>query len=184
MALALLCVAQFVVVLDVTIVAVALPTIGADLGMAASELQWVIAGYGLAFGGFLMLGGRAGDIHGRRRLCAAGLALFMCASLACGLAGSGTALVAARAAQGLGAAALAPWALAILGTTRPPGPRRDRAVAIWTAAAAGGGALGWVLGGLLTDSLGWRAVFFVNVPVGALALALVPALLEESRDER
>src|SRR4051794_29848233 len=184
MALALLCVAQFVVVLDATIVAVAMPTIGTDLGMSASELQWVIAGYGLTFGGFLIPGGRAGDLFGRRRLFAAGLALFALASLACGLAGSGPALVVARAAQGLGAAALAPCALAILGAMRPPGPARDRAVAIWTAAAAGGGALGWVLGGLLTDALGWRAVFLVNVPVGALALALVPALLEESRDER
>src|SRR3954463_5005117 len=138
--LAVLCVAQFVVVLDATIVAVALPAIGADLGMAPTELQWVIAGYGLTFGGFLMLGGRVGALYGRRRVFAAGLALFALTSLACGLAGSGPALVAARAAQGLGAAALAPSALAILATTRPPGPGRDRAVAIWTAAAAGGGA--------------------------------------------
>src|SRR3954466_4509986 len=154
MALALLCVAQFVVVLDATIVAVALPSIGADLGMAPSQLQWVIAGYVLAFGGFLMLGGRAGDLYGRRRLFAAGLALFTAASLACGLAGSGGALVAARAAQGLGAAALAPAALAILGATTPPGREHDRAIALWTAAAAGGGALGWVLGGVLPGTLG------------------------------
>src|SRR3954469_3890956 len=184
MALALLCVAQFVVVLDATIVAVAMPTIGTDLGMSASELQWVIAGYGLTFGGFLILGGRAGDLFGRRRLVAPCPPPFALASLACGLAGSGLALVAARAAQGLGAAALAPCALAILGAMRPPGPARDHAVAIWTAAAAGGGALGWVLGGVLTDALGWRAVFLVNVPVGALALALTPVLLPESRDER
>jgi MFS family permease len=182
MALALLCVAQFVVVLDVTIVAVALPTIGADLGMGAGRLEWIIAAYGLAFGGFLMLGGRAGDLYGRRRLFAGGLALFSAASLACGLATSGAALIAARAAQGLGAAALAPAALAILTATVPVGPERDRAVALWTAAAAGGGAVGWVLGGVLTGALGWRAVFLVNVPVGAVALVLVRAVLAESRD--
>src|SRR5512132_781346 len=182
MALALLCVAQFVVVLDVTIVAVALPTIGADLGMDAGRLEWIIAAYGLAFGGFLMLGGRAGDLYGRRRLFAGGLALFSGASLACGLATSGAALIGARAAQGLGAAALAPAALAILTATVPAGPERDRAVALWTAAAAGGGALGWVLGGVLTGALGWRAVFLVNVPVGAVAIALVGGVLSESRD--
>jgi MFS family permease len=182
MALALLCVAQFVVVLDVTIVAVALPTIGADLGMDAGRLEWIIAAYGLAFGGFLMLGGRAGDLYGRRRLFVVGLALFSAASLGCGLATSGAVLIAARAAQGLGAAALAPAALAILTATVPAGPQRDRAVALWTAAAAAGGALGWVLGGVLTGALGWRSVFLVNVPVGALALALVRAVLDESRD--
>lgn len=180
--LALLCVAQFVVVLDVTIVAVVLPSVGADLGMAPGALQWVIAGYGLAFGGFLMLGGRAGDLYGRRRLFAAGLALFSGASLACGLATTGSVLVAARALQGLGAAALAPAALAILAASVAPGAMRDRAVAVWTAAAAGGGALRWVLGGVLTQALGWRAVFLVNVPVGAAALMLVPRLLPESRD--
>jgi MFS family permease len=182
MALALLCVAQFVVVLDVTIVAVALPTIGADLGMGAGRLEWIIAAYGLAFGGFLMLGGRAGDLYGRRRLFAGGLALFSAASLACGLATSGAMLIAARAVQGLGAAALAPAALAILTATVRAGPERDRAVALWTAAAAGGGALGWVLGGVLTGALGWRAVFLVNVPVGAVALVLVRTVLAESRD--
>ena len=182
MALALLCVAQFVVVLDVTIVAVTLPTIGADLGMGAGRLEWIIAAYGLAFGGFLMLGGRAGDLYGRRRLFAGGLALFSAASLACGLATSGTLLIAARAVQGLGAAALAPAALAILTATVPAGPERDRAVALWTAAAAGGGALGWLLGGVLTGALGWRAVFLVNVPVGAVALVLVRSVLAESRD--
>jgi MFS family permease len=182
MALALLCVAQFVVVLDVTIVAVALPTIGADLGMRPARLEWIIAAYGLAFGGFLILGGRAGDLYGRRRLFATGLALFSAASLACGLATCGAALIAARAAQGLGAAALAPAALAILTATVPAGPERDRAVALWTAAAAGGGALGWVLGGVLTGALGWRAVFLVNVPVGAVALVLVGRVLAESRD--
>lgn len=182
MALALLCIAQFVVVLDVTIVAVALPTIGADLGMPPGQLQWVIAGYGLAFGGLLMLGGRAGDLHGRRRMFAVGLVLFAGASLACGLARSGAMLIAARAVQGAGAAALAPSALAMLTATVPGGPARDRAVAVWTAAAAGGGALGWVLGGVLTAALGWRSVFLVNVPVGAVAVVLVRAVLPESRD--
>jgi MFS family permease len=129
-----------------------------------------------------MLGGRAGDLYGRRRLFAGGLALFAAASLACGLATSAAMLIAARAAQGLGAAALAPAALAILTATVPAGPERDRAIALWTAAAAGGGALGWVLGGVLTGALGWRAVFLVNVPVGATALALVRTVLAESRD--
>src|SRR4051794_32252758 len=176
MALALLCIAQFVVVLDVTIVAVALPTIGADLGMPPGELQWVIAGYGLTFGGLLMLGARAGDLYGRRRMFAIGLMLFAGASLACGLARSGAMLIAARAAQGAGAAALAPSALAILTTTVPSGPARDRAVAVWTAAAAGGGALRGVLRRVLTAALSSRAGVLGNLPGRARPHAPVRAV--------
>jgi EmrB/QacA subfamily drug resistance transporter len=179
-ALALLCVAQFVVVLDVTIVAIALPEIQDSLGFSQADLQWVVSAYTLAFGGFLMLAGRAADLYGRRLLFTAGLVLFSGASLACGLAASPLALVASRVAQGLGAAIVSPSALRMLTTIFPEGEGRERALGVWTAAAAGGGAVGWMLGGVLAEGLGWEWVFLVNVPVGGLALA--PALLEESRD--
>jgi MFS family permease len=181
--LTLLCVAQFVDVLGVTIVIVALPVIGRDLGLAEQDLQWVASIYALCFGGFLLLAGRAADLYGRRRLFAAGLALFTVASLACGLAGSPMMLVAARAVQGLGAAAAVPAALSLLTTTFPEGPERTRALGSWTAAAAGGGVTGFFLGGVLTGTLGWPWVFWVNVPVGALCLALTPVLLAESREQ-
>jgi EmrB/QacA subfamily drug resistance transporter len=181
-ALALVCVAQFVVVLDVTIVAIALPEIQASLGFSSADLQWVISAYTLVFGGFLMLAGRAADLYGRRLLFMGGLALFSGASLACGLAASPIALVAFRVVQGLGAAVVSPSALSILTMTFPEGEGRDRALGVWTAAAAGGGAMGWLLGGVLAGGFGWEWVFFVNVPVGALGLGLAPALLEESRD--
>jgi MFS family permease len=184
MALALLCIAQFVVVLDVTIVAVALPSIQRDLGFSTSDLQWVLTGYVLVFGGLLVPAGRAADLLGRRRMLAAGLTVFALASLACALAQSAVALVALRALQGLGAAMTAPAALALLVATFPGGDRRRRALAAWTAAAAGGGAAGWVLGGLLTQTLGWRAVFAVNVPIGLAAAVLVTRLLAESRGTR
>ncbi len=182
-ALALLCVAQFVDVLGVTIVIVALPTIGRDLGLAEQDLQWVASIYALCFGGFLLLAGRAADLYGRRRRVAAGLALLTVASLTCGLAGSPMVLVAARAVQGLGAAVAVPAALALLTTTFPQGPERTRALGVWTAAAAGGGVTGFFLGGVLTGALGWPWVFWVNVPVGVLCLALTPVLLAESRDQ-
>jgi EmrB/QacA subfamily drug resistance transporter len=181
-ALALLCVVQFVDVLGVTIVIVALPAIGRDLGLAERDLQWVASIYALCFGGFLLLAGRAADLYGRRRLFAAGLALFTVASLACGLAGSPMVLVAARAVQGLGAAVAVPAALALLTTTFPGGPERTRALGIWTASAAGGGVTGYVLGGVLTGGPGWPWVFWVNVPVGVCCLALTPVLLAEHRD--
>jgi EmrB/QacA subfamily drug resistance transporter len=180
--LALLCVAQFVDVLGVTIVVVALPSIQRDLGFSAAGLQWVVSTYALLFGGFLMLSGRAADLYGRRRLFVSGLALFAAASLACGLARSPAWLVVARAVQGLGAALVVPAALSILTTTFSAGGVRNRALGIWTAAAAGGGAAGFLLGGLLTQGLGWRWVFLVNVPVVAAALVLAPALIRESRD--
>ena len=179
--MALLCTAQFVDVLGVTVVVVALPAIQADLGLAERQLHWVVSAYALCFGGFLLPAGRAGDLYGRRRLFAAGLALFTAASLACGLAGSVGVLVAARAAQGLGAAMVVPAALALLVTVFPSGPERSRALGAWTAAAAGGGVTGFFLGGVLTGGLGWRWVFLVNVPVGALALALTPLLLPRAR---
>lgn len=182
-ALALLCVAQFIDVLGVTIVIVALPAIGRDLGLAEHDLQWVASIYALCFGGFLLLAGRAADLYGRRRLFAAGLALFTVASLACGLASSPMVLVAARAIQGLGAAVAVPAALSLLTTTFPEGRERTRALGSWTAAAAGGGVTGFFLGGVLTGTLGWPWVFWVNVPVGVLCLALTPVLLAESRDQ-
>jgi MFS family permease len=181
---ALLCVAQFVVVLDVTIVAVALPSIRDDLGFSEAGLQWVLSAYGLTFGGFLMLFGRVADLAGRRRVLTASFAVFGAASLACGLAPSPAALIAARAVQGAGAAAVSPAALSLLTTAVPEGAARTRALAAWTAAAAGGGALGWVLGGAITQALGWSWVFLVNVVPCAVAGALIHARLPESRGPR
>jgi EmrB/QacA subfamily drug resistance transporter len=180
-ALALLCVAQFIDVLGVTIVVVALPSIQRDLGLAAGELQWVVSVYALCFGGFLMVCGRAADVFGRLRLFRAGLAVFAAASLGCGLADSAPVLIGARALQGLGAALVVPAALSLLTTTFTKAAERARALAIWTAAAAGGGAAGFVLGGVITDALGWQWVFFVNVPVGVAALLIAPAVLRETR---
>ena len=182
-ALGLLCVAQFVMVLDATIVAVALPGIQQDLGFSSTGLQWVISAYTLAFGGFLLLAGRAADLWGRRRMFLVGLAVFTGASLACGLAATPFALVLGRIAQGLGAAIVAPSALSSLTTHFPEGDGRGRALGVWTAAAAGGGATGWLLGGLVAGSLGWEWVFFINLPVGLAGLALAPVLVSESRDQ-
>lgn len=181
-ALALLCAAQFIDVLGVTVVIVALPSIGQSLGLSGSGLQWVASSYALFFGGFLMVCGRASDLYGRRRLFAAGLAVFTAASLACGLATSGLALILARAVQGLGAAIAVPAALSMLTELFPEGSERDRAVGVWTAVAAGGGAAGFFLGGVITDALGWRWVFLLNVPVGVVGLVLTRVLLEEGRD--
>jgi EmrB/QacA subfamily drug resistance transporter len=182
-ALGLLCVAQFMVVLDATIVAIALPEIQADLGFSRAGLQWVISAYTLVFGGFLLLAGRAADLWGRRRLFMVGLVVFSGASLACGLALSPLWLLVGRVGQGLGAAIVAPSALSSLTTAFPEGEGRGRALGVWTAAAAGGGATGWLLGGLLTGGLGWEWVFFINVPVGLLGVALAPLLVSESRDD-
>ena len=181
-ALALLCVAQFVDVLDVNAVIVALHSIGEDLGFSRAGLQWVVSAYVLFFAGFLLLSGRVADLWGRRRTFVAGLALFTAASLCCGLSVSPAMLVASRAVQGLGAAITAPAALSIITTIFEEGPERDRAVAAWTAVAAGGGAAGLLMGGLITDSLGWEWIFFVNVPVGVAGIALSYVLLPESRD--
>jgi EmrB/QacA subfamily drug resistance transporter len=176
--LALLCAAQFVNVLDVNAVVVALPSIGRELGFSREGLQWVITSYVLFFAGFLLLAGRLADLYGRRRMFVVGLALFTASSLACGLAGSPLALVASRAAQGLGAAFVAPAALAIISTTFEDGRERGFAMGVWTAVAAGGGAAGLVLGGLIVEHLGWAWIFFVNVPVGVASIALSFLLLE------
>ncbi|QIN77626.1 MFS transporter [Rubrobacter marinus] len=180
-ALALLCAAQFVDVLDVNVVIVALPSIGRDLGFSQGDLQWVVTAYVLFFAGFLLLAGRMADLFGRRRMFVVGMSLFASASLVCGFAGSPLVLVVARAAQGLGAAITAPAALSIITGLYDEGPLRNRALAVWTAVAAGGGAAGLVLGGLLTDGLGWEWAFFVNVPVGISAVALAPLLLPGDR---
>jgi EmrB/QacA subfamily drug resistance transporter len=182
--LALLCVAQFVDVLDVNAVIVALPAVGLDLGFSPEDLQWVVTAYVLFFGGFLLLAGRLSDLYGRRRMFVVGLAVFTASSLACGLAGSPLALVAFRAVQGLGAAIVAPAALSIISITFTGGRERNLAMGVWTAVAAGGGAAGLVLGGFITDSLGWPWIFFVNVPIGVLGIALSFVLLGAGRGER
>ena len=181
-ALILLCVAQFLDVLDVNAVIVALHSIGQDLGFSQAGLQWVVSAYVLFFAGFLLLAGRVADLWGRRRTFVVGLAVFTAASLCCGLSVSKEMLVVSRAFQGLGAATTAPAALSIITTIFAEGRERDRAVAAWTAVAAGGGAAGLLLGGFITDVLGWQWIFFVNVPVGAAGIALSQVLLPESRD--
>ena len=181
LALTVLAIAQFMVVLDVTIVNVALPAIQTDLGFSAEGLQWVVNGYTLTFGGLLLLGGRMSDILGRRRLFLIGLGLFTAASLAGGFATSETTLIAARAIQGIGAALLSPAALALLTVTFPAGRERNIALGVWGALAGIGGTLGVVAGGVLVDSLGWEWIFFVNVPVAAVAMLAAPAFITESR---
>lgn len=184
LALALLCVVQFMVVLDVAIVNVALPSIQVDLGFSQEDLQWVISAYALVFGGFLLLGGRAADMLGRRRLFLAGTAVFTVASLLAGLAWSDQSLIAARVFQGLGAAVITPAALSILSTTFAEGRERNIALGAWGAVGGFGAVAGVLLGGVLTDALSWEWIFFVNVPVGVLGFALAPVLLRESRDAR
>jgi len=168
--IAVACLAQFVVVLDATIVTTALPVVGEALGFTGGGLHWVITAYTLAFGGFLIPGGRLADLMGSRRMFMLGLAVFVLASVGCALAWSPGALVGARIVQGVGAALLSPAALALLSALSQPGAERRRAVGWWTAAAATGGASGWVLGGVLTETLGWRSVFWVNLPIGLVAL--------------
>ncbi|MET8824979.1 DHA2 family efflux MFS transporter permease subunit [Streptomyces sp. NPDC004610] len=177
----LVCAGQFLVVLDVSVVNVALPSMRADLGLSGPGLQWVVNAYAIAFAGFMLLGGRAADLYGRKRMFLVGLAVFTLASLAGGLAQDGWQLLVARAAQGLGAAVLAPSTLTILTATVPEGAARARAVATWTAVGAGGGAAGGLVGGVLVDGLSWRWVLLINVPVGAVLLALALRRLPESR---
>jgi EmrB/QacA subfamily drug resistance transporter len=181
-ALALLSVVQFMVVLDIAIVNVALPSIQVDLGFSQENLQWVISAYALVFGGFLLLGGRAADLLGRRRIFLAGLVVFTLASLFAGLAWSEASLIAARAFQGLGAAVITPAALSILSTTFSEGRERNIALGVWGAVGGFGAAAGVLMGGILTDALSWEWIFFVNVPVGVAAFVLAPFLLKESRD--
>ena len=181
-ALGLLAVVQFMVVLDIAIVNVALPSIKVDLGFSQENLQWVISAYALFFGGFLLLGGRAADLLGRRRLFLIGLVVFTVASLIAGLAWSEGSLIAARSVQGLGAAIVTPAALSILTTTFTEGRERNIALGVWGAVGGFGAAAGVLLGGILTDVLSWEWIFFLNVPVGVAAFVLTPFLLNESRD--
>lgn len=179
-ALALLCGAFFMVILDTAIVVVALPSIQTDLGFSPSDLQWVLSAYALTFGGLLLLGGRAADLLGRRRVFIVGLAFFTLASLLCGLAWSPATLIIARAVQGVGAAIMTPTALSILTTTFEEGAERNKALGIWGSLGGIGGTAGWLIGGPLTD-VGWELIFFLNVPIGGVALLLAPRLLRESR---
>jgi EmrB/QacA subfamily drug resistance transporter len=183
LALVLLCSAQFVVVLDASIVNVALPSIGTALDFSQENLPWVVNAYVLTFGGFLLLGGRTADLLGRRRVFMAGLLLVAVASLAAGFAVTEGQLIAARAAQGLGAAIISPAALSIVTTIFSDGAERNKALGVWGAVAGSGGAAGVLLGGILTDGLGWEWVLWVNVPVALVALALTPRLIAESRGE-
>src|SRR5919205_1201690 len=180
-ALALIVTAQFMVILDVAIVNVALPSIKSDLGFTQTSLQWVISAYAILFGAALLLGGRLADLLGRRRLFVAGLALFAASSLLCGLSWSAGSLIAFRGLQGLGGALLAPAALSLLMTTFAEGRERNLALGIYGAASGSGAAVGVLLGGVLTSYLSWSWIFFVNVPVGLAAIAITPWLLAESR---
>ncbi|WP_275559786.1 MULTISPECIES: MFS transporter [unclassified Streptomyces] len=179
--LALLCMAQFLLIVDVTVINVALPTVGDALHLSPGQLTWVVTAYTLCFGSLLLLGGRAGDALGRKRTFLAGLLVFTTASLLSGLADGGGTLIAARAAQGVGAALLSPAAMAII-TSMFDGPERHRALGVWAAIGGSGAAFGVLLGGLLTTSLGWEWIFFINVPIGAAVFVSVAVLLKE-RDE-
>ena len=181
--LALVAAAQFVVILDASIVNVALPSISSELQFSEENLQWVVNAYVLVFGGFLLLGGRMADLLGRRRVFMAGLVLFGVASLVGGFAESEAMLIGARAVQGLGGALLSPAALSIITTTFTEGSERNKALGVWGAVAGAGGAVGVLAGGVLTDSLGWEWVFFVNTPITLALAALTPGLIAESRDE-
>jgi EmrB/QacA subfamily drug resistance transporter len=181
-ALALLCTAFFMVILDSAIVVVALPSIEQDLGFSPGDLQWVLSAYLLSFGGLLLLGGRAADLLGRRRVFMAGTALFALASLGCGLAGSDAGLIAARVVQGVAAAVMTPTALSIVMTTFEEGPERNKALGVWAAIGGIGATAAWLVGGPITDALGWEWIFFINVPVALGVVALSPVLLRESRD--
>ncbi len=181
--LVLICLAQFMVILDATIVNVALPSIQKDLSLSEGSLQWIVNAYTLVFGGFLLLGGRAGDLLGRKRLFLIGLVIFTGASLLDGLASSEGFLIAARCVQGLGAALISPAALSIISTTFEEGAERARALGVWAAIAIGGSAVGLVLGGFLTQTFSWPWIFFVNVPVGIIAFFLSLRIVPESRAE-
>ncbi|MGN6867757.1 MAG: MFS transporter [Solirubrobacteraceae bacterium] len=181
-AFALLAVAFFMTVIDLTIVNVSLPTIGRDLHFSQTNLQWVVTAYALTFGGFLLLGGRAADLLGRRRILMVGLGLFSVASLAAALATDAGFMVGARAVQGIGAAIMLPAALSIVMNMFPEGAERNKALGIWGGLGAGGATVGMIAGGLLTRYAGWQYIFYLNVPIGAVALLLLPRLVPESRD--
>src|SRR2546425_8129003 len=177
--LALLCAAQFMLILDIAIVNVALPSMQRTLGLSAESIQWVVGGYALTFGGFLMLGGRLADVVGRRRMFVTGLVLFIAASMLGGFSQSGGMLIAARVIQGVAGALVSPAALSLLTTTFKEGRERNRALGVWSAVAAGGASAGLILGGLLTQALSWRFTLFVNVPLGLAAVLLSPVLPAE-----
>jgi EmrB/QacA subfamily drug resistance transporter len=181
--LVLICLAQFMVVLDATIVNVALPSIQTDLHLSEANLQWIVNAYALVFGGFLLLGGRAGDLLGRKRLFLIGLVIFTAASFLDGVSVSSGMLIGSRALQGLGAALISPAALSIISTTFAEGKERSRALGVWAAIAIGGSAVGLILGGVLTQAFSWPWIFFVNVPVGIVGFVLSWRLIPESRDE-
>src|SRR5918997_5165906 len=182
-ALVLLCCASFVAVLDLTIVAIGLPSMRGELGFGGGDVQWILTGYALSFGGLLLLMGRAGDLYGRRRLFVGGLALFAAASLLGGLAWAPWVLVVARLLQGVGGAALVPASLALVATTFAEGEERNRAIGVYGAMAGVGFVFGMVLGGVVTEFFGWRWVMFVNVPVALAVLSLAPVTIRESKDE-
>src|SRR5215471_12239941 len=182
-ALAVVCAAYFMTILDVAIVNVALPTIGKNLHFSQDNLQWVVTAYAITFGGFLLLGGRAADILGRRRVFLAGVVLFTTASLLCGLAWSEGVLIASRAVQGFGAAIISPAALSIVTTTFEEGAERNKALGVWGAMGGSGAAVGVLLGGVLTKYAGWEWIFFINVPVGVVAFLLAPRFVPESKAE-
>jgi EmrB/QacA subfamily drug resistance transporter len=181
-ALALLCTASFMVILDAQIVILAVPSIEIDLGFAPGSSQWVLSAYLLTFGGLLLLGGRSADLLGRRRMFMVGTALFLVSSLVCGLAWTGGLLVAARAVQGISAAIMAPTALSILMNTFDEGAERNKALGIWSGIGGVGATAALLIGGTLTDGLGWEWIFFINIPVSVALLVLSPVLLRESRD--
>ena len=182
-AFAVLAVSYFMTIVDLAIVNVALPTIGRKLHFSETNLQWVVTAYALTFGGFLLLGGRAADLLGRRRIMLIGLAIFTAASLGCALATTDVFLIVMRGVQGLGAAIVLPAALSIVMNIFPEGADRNKALGAWGAVAASGGTIGLILGGLLTRYLGWEYIFFLNVPIGAAALLLAPRIVPESRLE-
>jgi EmrB/QacA subfamily drug resistance transporter len=181
--LTLVCMAQFMVILDATIVNVALPSIQADLDMSDADLQWIVNAYTLVFGGFLLLGGRAGDLLGRKRVFLVGVVIFTGASLLNGLASSSEMLIIFRGLQGLGGALIAPAALSIITTTFAEGPERNKAMSVWAAIAVGGAAVGLLLGGILVDAFSWPWIFFVNVPVGIAVFIAAVRYVPESKDE-
>jgi len=182
-AFAVLAVAYFMTIIDLTIVNVALPTIGRDLHFSESDLQWVVTAYGLTFGGFLLLGGRMADLLGRKRIFLVGLTLFTVASLVCGLAGNIGVLIAARAVQGIGAAIISPAALSIVMNMFAEGAERNKALGLWGGIGAAGATVGLITGGLLTRYVGWEYIFFLNLPIGIAALLLAPRIVPESRLE-
>jgi MFS family permease len=180
-AFALLAVAYFMTIIDLTIVNVSLPTIGTDLHFTETSLQWVVTAYALTFGGFLLLGGRAADLLGRRRILMLGLGVFSAASLAAALATDAGFMIGARAVQGIGAAIMLPAALSIVMNMFQEGAERNKALGIWGGLGAGGATVGVIAGGLLTRYAGWQYIFYLNVPIGAVALALAPRIVPESR---